>query len=55
MTRIITVIFIAALLGGCMVVPLDYGHRGGGYERWDNHPRHGGHYPDRGGRSRNWR
>ncbi|MDO8788464.1 MAG: hypothetical protein Q7J42_10390 [Sulfuritalea sp.] len=43
MTRIITVIFITALLGGCMVVPLDYGYRGSGYQRWDNHHNRGDH------------
>ena len=48
MTRVITLICITALLGGCMIVPLDYGYRGGGYERGDNHH-------DRGDRSRNWR
>lgn len=40
MTRLITVILISALLGGCIVVPLDHGHRGGGHRHghyWDNH------------------
>lgn len=54
MTRLITVIFITALLGGCMVVPLDYGHRGGGYERRDNHE-HRDNQHNRGDRLRNWR
>lgn len=52
MTRAIIVIFITALLGGCVVLPLDYGYRGGhghrtdGYSRgdgdgrdWDHHDR----------------
>jgi hypothetical protein len=48
MTRFITVILIASLLGGCAIVPLDFGYRDRGYGYGENH-RHYGDY------SRHWR
>ena len=47
MARFITVILIASLLGGCAIVPLDFGYRDRGYGYGDNY-HHRGDYSRRG-------
>ena len=51
MKLILTLSLLAALLGGCAIVPLGYGHygdgnsRGQGYYRGDGYRRDNGYYP----------
>ncbi len=42
MTRILLALLVATQLGGCIVLPLDYGHRGG-----YGHRHHGDRWGDR--------
>ena len=53
MVRILTGLFIAALLGGCVVLPLDYEYRGGRHEHRHQSDRWGDRHHD--GGDRHWR
>jgi len=52
MIRLLAALFLSTLLGGCIVLPLDYDHRGGA-----RHGHHHRHWSDRhdGDGSRQWR
>ena len=39
MKRILTASLLAAILGGCAIVPMGYGDNRGGYERGDGYHR----------------
>ncbi|MCB1897389.1 MAG: hypothetical protein KDH17_11545 [Rhodocyclaceae bacterium] len=56
MTRILVALSIATLLGGCIVLPLDYGHRGGHGHRhhdgWGDRHHSDGHHRGWGDRDR---
>jgi len=53
MTRILAALSLAALLGGCIVLPLDYEYRGGRHEHRHHSERWGDRHHDDGGR--HWR
>lgn len=46
--KLIVAVTITALLAGCVVYPVGYGYRGGGYH--GGHGGHGGHQHHHGGR-----
>jgi hypothetical protein len=49
MTRILAALFLAVLLGGCIVLPLDYEYRGGRHEHRHHSERWGDRHHDDGG------
>ena len=44
MKRLLILSLLSALLGGCVIVPLGYGHRGDGYSRGDGYYHGDGYY-----------